>query len=113
MLQDNPAVYSFFFDTSRKRTCYIAPERFIDEQTTKSFALDVDRADIFSLGYNLIMHSPLVSIRILACVYVYEFICVLNHDSGVGKEYTALDSDIILCCMSVYSKFSYDMTEFL
>ena len=53
LLQDNPAVYSFFFDTSRKRTCYIAPERFIDEQATKNYALDVYRADIFSLGYSL------------------------------------------------------------
>ena len=25
---DNPADYSFFFDTSRRRTCYIAHERF-------------------------------------------------------------------------------------
>ena len=48
-LQDNPAVYSFIFDTSRKRTCYIAPERFIDEQPTRS--VDGDHADIFSLGY--------------------------------------------------------------
>lgn len=27
---DNPADFSFFFDTSRRRTCYIAPERFIE-----------------------------------------------------------------------------------
>ncbi|XP_015367758.1 PREDICTED: phosphoinositide 3-kinase regulatory subunit 4 [Diuraphis noxia] len=26
---DNPADYSFFFDTSRRRLCYIAPERFV------------------------------------------------------------------------------------
>lgn len=25
---DNPADYNYFFDTSRRRTCYIAPERF-------------------------------------------------------------------------------------
>ena len=33
--EDNPADYSYFFDTSRRRTCYIAPERFV-----KSFATD-------------------------------------------------------------------------
>lgn len=27
--EDNPADYTYFFDTSRRRTCYIAPERFI------------------------------------------------------------------------------------
>lgn len=26
--EDNPADFSYFFDTSRRRTCYIAPERF-------------------------------------------------------------------------------------
>lgn len=25
--EDNPADYTYFFDTSRRRTCYIAPER--------------------------------------------------------------------------------------
>ena len=26
--EDNPAEFSYFFDTSRRRICYIAPERF-------------------------------------------------------------------------------------
>lgn len=26
--EDNPGDYSYFFDASRRRTCYIAPERF-------------------------------------------------------------------------------------
>ncbi|XP_050436051.1 phosphoinositide 3-kinase regulatory subunit 4 [Adelges cooleyi] len=30
---DNPADYSFFFDTSRRRLCYIAPERFVKSST--------------------------------------------------------------------------------
>lgn len=33
--EDNPADYSYFFDTSRRRTCYIAPERFV-----KTFAIE-------------------------------------------------------------------------
>ncbi|XP_074653856.1 phosphoinositide 3-kinase regulatory subunit 4-like [Tubulanus polymorphus] len=28
--EDDPADFSYFFDTSRRRTCYIAPERFIE-----------------------------------------------------------------------------------
>ena len=31
--QDNPADFDFFFDTSRRRSCYIAPERFYDPNT--------------------------------------------------------------------------------
>eukprot|EP00731_Ephydatia_muelleri_P024629 Em0016g900a len=30
---DNPADYAFFFDTSRRRTCYLAPERFVQESS--------------------------------------------------------------------------------
>ena len=29
-MQDNPADFSYFFDTARRRTCYIAPERFVE-----------------------------------------------------------------------------------
>ncbi|KAJ8021698.1 Phosphoinositide 3-kinase regulatory subunit 4 [Holothuria leucospilota] len=32
---DNPADFSFFFDTSRRRTCYIAPERFVESNSGK------------------------------------------------------------------------------
>lgn len=31
--EDNPADYTYFFDTSRRRTCYIAPERFVASAT--------------------------------------------------------------------------------
>lgn len=27
---EDPADFNFFFDTSRRRTCYLAPERFVD-----------------------------------------------------------------------------------
>ena len=30
-VQDNPGDFSYFFDTSRRRTCNIAPERFVSE----------------------------------------------------------------------------------
>uniref|UniRef100_A0A1I7UCA5 non-specific serine/threonine protein kinase n=1 Tax=Caenorhabditis tropicalis TaxID=1561998 RepID=A0A1I7UCA5_9PELO len=29
LTHDNPSAYTFFFDTSRRQSCYIAPERFI------------------------------------------------------------------------------------
>ncbi|XP_076085974.1 phosphoinositide 3-kinase regulatory subunit 4-like isoform X1 [Mytilus galloprovincialis] len=28
--EDNPSDFSYFFDTSRRRTCYVAPERFVE-----------------------------------------------------------------------------------
>lgn len=30
LCQDNPSDFSYFFDTSRRRCCYIAPERFVE-----------------------------------------------------------------------------------
>ena len=30
--EDNPADFNFFFDTSRRRGCYIAPKRFLDSR---------------------------------------------------------------------------------
>ena len=32
--EDNPADFSYFFDSSRRRTCYIAPERFVNRSAT-------------------------------------------------------------------------------
>lgn len=53
-MKDNPADFSFFFDTSSRRACNLAPERFYapgdtlfttkDEQLTAAM-------DIFGLGY--------------------------------------------------------------
>src|ERR1700753_140210 len=48
--EDNPADFSFYFDTSSRRTCYIAPERFTStgaegDQGELNWAMD-----IFSVG---------------------------------------------------------------
>lgn len=58
---DDPADFSLFFDTSGRRTCYIAPERFYtagSEISKKKANLDFDKRDgkitevmdVFSLG---------------------------------------------------------------
>ncbi|KAG0304462.1 Serine/threonine-protein kinase [Dissophora globulifera] len=59
--EDNPADFSFFFDTSSRRTCYLAPERFykpgVDVEKQKQaedpeyiFAGLTAAMDIFSVG---------------------------------------------------------------
>lgn len=46
--EDNPADFSFYFDTSLRRICYVAPERFL---TSGNKTGSVTNAmDIFSLG---------------------------------------------------------------
>ncbi|RUS85454.1 hypothetical protein EGW08_006787 [Elysia chlorotica] len=55
---DNPADYSYFFDTSRRRVCYIAPERFVKrppaEVASSTESTESERLkpamDIFSAG---------------------------------------------------------------
>ncbi|KAL0276782.1 UNVERIFIED_CONTAM: hypothetical protein PYX00_004283 [Menopon gallinae] len=59
---DNPADYSYFFDTSRRRTCYIAPERFNNQMSSESNLFEeglvkgelTPAMDIFSAGCALI-----------------------------------------------------------
>lgn len=47
--EDNPADFSFFFDTSGRRTCYVAPERFSGEEATGKPPINW-AMDIFSVG---------------------------------------------------------------
>lgn len=50
---DNPADFNYFFDTSRRRICNIAPERFMDSNTEASESTTdtlLPSMDIFSAG---------------------------------------------------------------
>ena len=64
--EDNPADFSFFFDTSGRRTCYLAPERFLgagdhgDNKDKLNWAMD-----IFSVGCviaELFVETPIFSL---------------------------------------------------
>lgn len=63
--EDNPADFSFYFDTSARRTCYIAPERFTttslrDLQGELNWAMD-----IFSVGCTIaeiFLEGPIFSL---------------------------------------------------
>jgi len=88
---DNPADYSYFFDTSRRRTCYIAPERF-----TKSFTSDINNplvGDSMSNSGNLV---PEMDIFSAGCALLelwtegigtapFEFSQLLTYRNGENK----------------------------
>ncbi|XP_049778491.1 phosphoinositide 3-kinase regulatory subunit 4 [Schistocerca cancellata] len=97
--EDNPADFSYFFDTSRRRTCYIAPERFIKtlnsdissqlllpEETSRRGDL-TPAMDIFSAGCALLElfnegHPP------------FDFSQLLSYHSGeynVSRHLEKLD----------------------
>ncbi|CCH44110.1 phosphoinositide-3-kinase, regulatory subunit [Wickerhamomyces ciferrii] len=52
--EDNPGSFSFFFDTSQRRTCYLAPERFLNNDDydveLNEGAIITKEMDVFSLG---------------------------------------------------------------
>ncbi|RDW70477.1 ubiquitin-binding serine/threonine protein kinase VPS15 [Aspergillus mulundensis] len=70
--EDNPADFSFYFDTSGRRTCYLAPERFLVANEEPG-SRNVNWAmDIFSAGCviaELFLESPIFT---LSQIYKYR-----------------------------------------
>ncbi|TPX06961.1 uncharacterized protein E0L32_011106 [Thyridium curvatum] len=87
---DNPADFSYFFDTSGRRTCYLAPERFVapgedfDPDAKVTWAMDV-----FSAGCviaELFLESPIFS---LSQLYKYrrgEYDPAISHLSRIPDK---------------------------
>jgi phosphoinositide-3-kinase regulatory subunit 4 len=64
--EDNPADFSFYFDTSGRRTCYLAPERFLRPGEDAMGKSSINWAmDIFSVGCviaELFLETPIFSL---------------------------------------------------
>jgi phosphoinositide-3-kinase regulatory subunit 4 len=64
--EDNPADFSFYFDTSGRRTCYLAPERFYGYGEEPQGHIQINWAmDIFSVGCviaELFLETPIFSL---------------------------------------------------
>ncbi|KAK5167239.1 hypothetical protein LTR04_000161 [Oleoguttula sp. CCFEE 6159] len=64
--EDNPADFSFYFDTSARRTCYVAPERFLSPGQQAEGKDRINWAmDIFSVGCviaELFLEGPIFSL---------------------------------------------------
>jgi phosphoinositide-3-kinase regulatory subunit 4 len=70
--EDNPADFSFFFDISGRRTCYLAPERFCVAGEEPSDGGVNWAMDIFSAGCviaELFLESPIFN---LSQMYKYR-----------------------------------------
>lgn len=87
--ENDPASFSFFFDTSQRRTCYVAPERFLSHGEGEINQGKLTGAmDIFSMGCVIaelfLEGSPIFT---LAQLYKYkkgEYIPNLNGIEDVG-----------------------------
>ncbi|PWY89814.1 protein kinase [Aspergillus heteromorphus CBS 117.55] len=70
--EDNPADFSFYFDTSGRRTCYLAPERFLVAGEEPGSRHVNWAMDIFSAGCviaELFLESPIFT---LSQIYKYR-----------------------------------------
>ncbi len=82
--EDNPADFSFFFDISGRRTCYLAPERFLSTGEQAEGKGGITWAmDIFSAGCviaELFLESPIFNLSQLFNYRKHEFnpIHILN-----------------------------------
>lgn len=97
---DNPTDFSYFFDTSSRRTCYIAPERFVapgeggDPGAKLTWAMD-----IFSAGCviaELFLETPIFSLSQLYKYRKGEYDPDISHLSRIpDKEIRELVSHMI------------------
>jgi phosphoinositide-3-kinase regulatory subunit 4 len=64
--EDNPADFSFYFDTSARRTCYLAPERFGTASGSQDIQIEMNWSmDIFSVGCviaEIFLEGPIFSL---------------------------------------------------
>ncbi|KAG8527592.1 uncharacterized protein KY384_007745 [Bacidia gigantensis] len=63
--EDNPANFSYYFDTSGRRTCYLAPERFLSTPDQDGGGKITWAMDVFSAGCviaELFTESPIFSL---------------------------------------------------
>ncbi|KAL8948366.1 MAG: hypothetical protein Q9222_005437 [Ikaeria aurantiellina] len=70
--EDNPADFSYYFDTSGRRTCYLAPERFLSADEVDDGRGVTWAMDVFSVGCviaELFLESPIFS---LSQLYKYR-----------------------------------------
>ncbi|KAL1839798.1 hypothetical protein VTJ49DRAFT_1172 [Mycothermus thermophilus] len=85
--EDNPGDFSYFFDTSGRRTCYLAPERFLppgeeaDPDAQVTWAMDV-----FSAGCviaELFLETPIFSLSQLYSYRKGEYDPAISHLSKI------------------------------
>ena len=88
--EDNPADFSYFFDTAGRRTCYLAPERFLaagevpDPKAQVTWAMDV-----FSAGCviaELFLESPIFTLSQLYKYRTGEYDPVITHLNRIADK---------------------------
>ena len=88
--EDNPADFSYFFDTAGRRTCYLAPERFVVAGETPDPKAQITWAmDIFSAGCviaELFLEAPIFNLSQLYKYRSGEYDPVTAHMNRIADK---------------------------
>ena len=111
--EDNPADFSFYFDTSGRRTCYLAPERFlVGGESPGSRHLNW-AMDIFSAGCviaELFLESPIFT---LSQMYKYRKGEYSPEHGPLSKIDDANIRELILHMIQLDPEARYSAEEYL
>ena len=111
--EDNPADFSYFFDTSGRRTCYLAPERFSvpgDQQLSQGVTWAMD---IFSVGCviaELFLEAPIFSLSQLFKYRKNEYDPELTYLSKIDDVEVR---DMVTHMISLNPEKRYSADEYL
>jgi phosphoinositide-3-kinase regulatory subunit 4 len=111
--EDNPADFSFYFDTSGRRTCYLAPERFTADGSTGGGSTVDWAMDIFSIGCvvaELFLESPIFSLSQIFKYRTGEYSPEHTHLVGIGDHEVR---DMILNMIDLDPEKRYSADEYL
>ena len=111
--EDNPADFSFYFDTSGRRTCYLAPERFTADGSGTEHS-EIDWAmDIFSVGCvaaELFLESPIFSLSQIFKYRTGDYSPEHTHLNGISDIEVR---DMILHMIDLDPEKRYSAEEYL
>lgn len=111
--EDNPADFSFYFDTSGRRTCYLAPERFLvagEEPGSRNVNWAMD---IFSAGCviaELFLESPIFT---LSQMYKYRKGEYSPEHSPLAKIEDPEIKQLVLHMIQLEPESRYSAEEYL
>ncbi|KXH32257.1 hypothetical protein CNYM01_06795 [Colletotrichum nymphaeae SA-01] len=87
---DNPGDFSYYFDTSGRRTCYVAPERFVAAEEVNSKDAKLTWAmDVFSAGCviaEMFLESPIFTLSSLYKFRKGEYDPVISQISRIPDK---------------------------
>lgn len=111
---DNPADFSYFFDTAGRRTCYLAPERFITTGAEADTSAKVTWAmDVFSAGCviaELFLEAPTFNLSQLYRYRKGEYNPAVSHFDRIADKDVR---DLVTHMIQVEPEARYSAEEYL